>query len=59
VFIIPDDGFQPSSEFSSWQHHTPFAAQTFQTDIGTQASNPPLITAAGMWFSQAYDIVQV
>jgi hypothetical protein len=36
----------------------PLAAAAFQHDIRSQADNFPLITAAGMRFSQANNIVE-
>lgn len=59
-FIIAsgDDCFKPAAKFAPGQENTPVTDKAFQTDIGSQADDPPVVTPARMWFSHPQDILQ-
>ncbi|MHB1385118.1 MAG: hypothetical protein ACYCYC_12415 [Bellilinea sp.] len=58
IFTTGEDCFKSAAKFAPGQENTPVADKTFQTDIGSQADNPPVVAPAWMWFSHPQDILQ-
>jgi hypothetical protein len=50
--------FYPAVYFAPGQHDSVATGEAFQTDIRSQAGNPPFIASTGVSFSQSHNITQ-
>ena len=51
--------FATAGKFASRQHDPVTAGAALQADIRAETGNIPLISATGMWFAHADDVVQL
>jgi hypothetical protein len=59
IFLIRNHRFQALGQFAARKHHDSLTAHTLKTYIGPKAQHLPLMTATGMGFAQAHNIVHL
>jgi len=57
--VSGEDGFESVSQFAARKHHLVPAFDAFQANVGAKAHHAPLVTAAGMRFTQFHPITDV
>jgi len=59
IFLLWKDRFGSPGQLTASQHDASAAAFTFQTDVRTQACDPPFVRTAGMRFPHPNNIVEL